>query len=135
MIHIEVAYVGMHGQVFLRQLCVPSGCTIFQAIELSEIFLHLDKELSDFKAWFYGTLPDTPPNHKAWFVGIFSQKYPLNHPLTQGDRVEIYRPLTLDPMNNRKHKVNHAKKAAARLRSQPQNKTPHTGEVLSQITT
>lgn len=30
-------------------------------------------------------------------VGIWGRKSPLNHPLRDRDRVEIYRPLTVDP--------------------------------------
>lgn len=43
-------------------------------------------------------------------VGIFSQKCSLDTPLKAGDRVEIYRPLTIDP------------KAARRLRAERNKK-------------
>ena len=34
-------------------------------------------------------------------VGLFGQKVPLNHPLEPFDRVEIYRPLKVDPKAQR----------------------------------
>ncbi len=37
-------------------------------------------------------------------VGIFSKKVDWDTQLTAGDRVEIYRPLTIDPMKKRKNK-------------------------------
>ena len=38
--------------------------------------------------------------HRA--VGIFGRRAALDHPLAEGDRVEIYRPLALDPKEARR---------------------------------
>ena len=35
-------------------------------------------------------------------TGIWGRRCSLDHQLTQGDRVEIYRPLTIDPMEGRR---------------------------------
>lgn len=35
-------------------------------------------------------------------IGIYAQKIPLDHLLEEGDRVEIYRPLTADPKEVRR---------------------------------
>ena len=35
-------------------------------------------------------------------VGIFSQKVAWQTPVKTGDRIEVYRPLTIDPQNKRK---------------------------------
>lgn len=43
-------------------------------------------------------------------VGIYSQAVSLTTPLTQGDRVEIYRPITADPKELRQRRLQ--KKAA-----------------------
>lgn len=34
---------------------------------------------------------------KTLEVGVWGRKVPLSHPLRDGDRVELYRPLTVDP--------------------------------------
>ena len=35
-------------------------------------------------------------------VGIFGKRVGLDHPLAEGDRVEIYRPLAIDPKEARR---------------------------------
>lgn len=37
--------------------------------------------------------------------GIFGQQVPLDHPLADGDRVEIYRPLAMDPKEARRRRA------------------------------
>ena len=41
-------------------------------------------------------------NPKNQAVGIFGKRAALDHPLADGDRVEIYRPLALDPKEARR---------------------------------
>lgn len=101
---VSVVYVGADGAVFAQALEVGQGCTILQAIESSKIFETLGDELSKFHTWLHSTDPSTPPNHKAWFVGVFSVKKSLNYEVQDGDRIEIYRPLVADPMKQRKLK-------------------------------
>ena len=38
-------------------------------------------------------------------AGIFGKRVPLDHPLTEGDRVEIYRPLAMDPKEARRRRA------------------------------
>jgi putative ubiquitin-RnfH superfamily antitoxin RatB of RatAB toxin-antitoxin module len=38
-------------------------------------------------------------------VGIFGKRAPLDHPLADGDRVEIYRPLAIDPKEARRRRA------------------------------
>lgn len=38
-------------------------------------------------------------------VGIFGRRVRLNHPLRQGDRVEIYRALVADPKSTRRRRA------------------------------
>lgn len=101
---VSVVYVGVDGAVFAKTLEVGQECTILQVIELSKIVETVGDELSNFHTWLQSTDPSTPPNHKAWFVGVFSLKKPLNYIVQDGDRVEIYRPLVADPMKQRKLK-------------------------------
>lgn len=84
---IEVAYATPEKQALLK-IEVPEGCTVQEAIELSEI-----------RSGF----PDMEIDPGA--VGIFSRKVSLQHVLHEGDRVEIYRPLIADPKEMRKQRA------------------------------
>ncbi|MEO8855684.1 MAG: RnfH family protein [Burkholderiaceae bacterium] len=87
MIHVEVAYAEAD-QAILRCLEVAAGSTAIQAIEASGII---------------GLLPDGVLNPAL--LGIFSRKVTPNHVLRDGDRIEIYRPLQLDPMEARRRRA------------------------------
>lgn len=118
MIAISVAYVSKNGRLFYKELMVKTGTTIKQAIERSAIFESpdLDTEIQD---WLNHTPVNQPPIHKAWYVGIFSQKKSLGDIVQAGDRIELYRPLLCDPKNARQNKVRIDNKKLARLRSMP----------------
>ena len=82
--NIIVAYATPTQQVEIP-LDVPAHCTVALAIKRSDI-------LKQF--------PDIPfPDIN---VGIYSKKVTLDHPLREGDRVEIYRPLLIDPKQARR---------------------------------
>lgn len=83
-ISIEIACALPQHQ-FLRKLEVAAGTTIEQAIALSGIeeFL-LDR------------------NCTAQLVGIFGKRASLQTILQANDRVEIYRPLAIDPKEKRR---------------------------------
>ena len=81
---IGIAYASTRRQVWLT-IEVPEGATIGDAIERSgilqqfpEIYLEQQK------------------------VGVFSKIAKLDAALTDGDRVEIYRPITCDPKTVRR---------------------------------
>jgi uncharacterized protein len=61
-------------------LTVPRGTTAAQAIALA--------------GW--------PP---AVTLGVFSRRVEADHVLADGDRVEVYRPLALDPMEARRRRA------------------------------
>lgn len=44
-------------------------------------------------------------------VGIFGRRLTLEAPLRDGDRVEIYRPLSADPKETRRRRAEHARRA------------------------
>lgn len=77
--HIGVAYADKFKQLWLK-LDVPAGCSVREAIERSGM-------LKQF--------PDIDLENQA--VGIFGKVTRLDAKLTDGDRVEIYRPITADP--------------------------------------
>jgi len=77
--NVGVAYADKFKQVWLK-LEVPDGSTIRQAIEHSGMLrqfpeINLDKQK----------------------VGVFGKPTKLDSPVTEGARIEIYRPITADP--------------------------------------
>lgn len=94
-IAVEVAFALPDRQRIIA-LRVPVGCTVFEAAEKSGI------------TRFF---PELMLEHAR--MGIFGKAVPdpRSHELHEGDRIEIYRPLTADPKEARKQR---AKKAAAR---------------------
>jgi len=91
MINIEVVYGLPHKQKLLA-LTVPKGTTIESAIVLSGI-----------EQYF----PEIIPSEAV--VGIFSKPSKLENIVCDGDRIEIYRPLTADPKEMRKLRAERAK--------------------------
>ncbi|WEN13859.1 RnfH family protein [Rhodanobacter sp. AS-Z3] len=87
MIHVEVVCAEA-SQAICRHVEVAEGSTAIQAIEASGI---LD------------SLPDGA--FDPALLGIFSCKVTADHLLREGDRVEIYRRLLLDPMEARRRRA------------------------------
>jgi putative ubiquitin-RnfH superfamily antitoxin RatB of RatAB toxin-antitoxin module len=100
---IEVAYATPGRQVILR-VQVPPGTTVAQAIDASGV----RQRFADISAH--------PP------VGIFSCKVALDHVLASGDRVEIYRPLLLDPKQSRRQKAELQRRSQQRPEQQRSDK-------------
>lgn len=86
-INIEVAYADATMQRIVH-VVLEEGCTIEQAIDRSGILI---------------LFPDIDLMHQK--VGIFSKQKKLTDRVKEGDRIEIYRPLTLDPKEARKKRV------------------------------
>lgn len=83
---VEVAYATPGRQLIVKLRLAP-GATVAEAIEASAL---------------RGQFPEIEPQPVA---GIFSKKVSLDHELSSGDRVEIYRPLLADPKEARRQKV------------------------------
>lgn len=88
---VEVVYALPERQ-FIRALKLEEGSTVEQAINASGL-LTLRPEI------------DLTSNK----VGIFSRPAKLDESLQEGDRVEIYRPITADPKELRRQRAEHAK--------------------------
>lgn len=86
-IEVEVAYADAEHRV-LRHLAMPEGGTVMQALELSGI---------------RQALPDEVFNSLR--LGIFARRVNLDQVVQDGDRIEIYRPLMLDPMEARRRRA------------------------------
>jgi putative ubiquitin-RnfH superfamily antitoxin RatB of RatAB toxin-antitoxin module len=85
-LRVEVAYATPRRQRIV-QLMVAAGTTVAEAIEMSALRLQF------------------PEIEAQPTVGIFSDKVELQHVLSAGDRVEIYRPLQADPKEARRRKA------------------------------
>lgn len=86
LVEVEVAYALPHEQKIIR-LAVPAQTSLYQAVVLSNIiaaFPQINLETASF--------------------GIFSkfEKSPKTRLVKEGDRIEIYRPLLVDPKEARK---------------------------------
>ncbi len=89
MIQVSVAYATPLEQIW-RDVNVPEDATVLTAIETS------------------GILNECPEiNLKVNKVGIYGHLTQLNAPIKEGDRVEIYRPIKIDPqtLERKKYKL------------------------------
>lgn len=77
---ISVAYALPEKQIWL-ELSVPDNATVLEAIKESKILLQF---------------PEV--NLEEQKVGIFGKFCKLDTKLKEGDRIEIYRPITADPL-------------------------------------
>lgn len=84
---IEVIYLAANKQAVMA-LDLPENTRLIEAIQLSKL-------LENF--------PEIDLNRNK--VGIFSKIVPLDTLLKDGDRVEIYRPLLVDPKQKRRLKA------------------------------
>lgn len=86
-ITVEVVYASVDRQLLLS-IQIPFGSTIETAIDRSGILFEFPEiDLTKQK------------------VGIFSQQKNLFDVVQDGDRIEIYRSLLIDPKENRKRKA------------------------------
>ena len=92
-VEVEVAYALPEAQTVLT-VAVPAGASLEQAIRRSGI-LERFPEID---------LSSNP-------VGIFSRKARLQDRVSAGDRIEIYRPLRIDPKAARRRRAALARKS------------------------
>ncbi|MEP6882789.1 MAG: RnfH family protein [Dokdonella sp.] len=86
MIRVEVAYAEPHRQ-FLRLVELGQGATVADAIRASNIEQEFAINLGDLR------------------VGIWSKAVDSVAIVSDGDRVEIYRPLKISPMDARRKRA------------------------------
>lgn len=84
---VEVVYA-LPGRQVLLALEVEPGTTVSQAIEQSGIL---------------GAFPALDPLSSP--VGIFGRRVKRDAVLEHGDRIEIYRPLVVDPKDSRRRRA------------------------------
>jgi len=86
-IAVEVVFADGGAQVVRRHAQVPGGCTVGEAISASGIVAMLPEGAVD------------PAR-----LGIFGHKVTPGQIVRDGDRIEICRPLVLDPMEARRRR-------------------------------
>ncbi|MEW9623272.1 RnfH family protein [Rhodanobacter geophilus] len=84
---VEVVHAGVQG-TWRRRVSVPAGSTALQAVETSGLLRQLPAEV-----------------RSPLRLGVYSRRVDAGHALRDGDRVEIYRPLALDPMAARRRRA------------------------------
>lgn len=83
---IELVYIPISNIPLMYQVAWQTGMTVQQAITQSKIYqLH--------------------PEIQSLSFGIFSQPAKPETVLSDGDRIEFYRPLTLDPKDKRRERA------------------------------
>lgn len=86
-LHIEVVYAAAAHQLFHAQLRLPAGATLREAVLASGVLDGLTAAMADqLQPGVWGRL-------QAW-----------EHCLRDRDRVELYRPLTVDPKEARRQR-------------------------------
>jgi hypothetical protein len=73
--------------IISRPLQLPAGSTVAHAMQAA---LHLSQS-DEALAQALAAMP------KPWLVGVWNKKVAVNRVLQSGDRLELYRPLTVDP--------------------------------------
>lgn len=91
----EVAYARPDRQ-FVFALTLPAGATARDAL------------LRAIEAGLGEQCPEIVPERAV--LGVFGKVIPADHPLQEGDRVEIYRPLLADPRAARRERVDAGRK-------------------------
>ena len=86
---VSVVYAELDGSWFCRELSVAEGATVRDALLNSGIL---------------ATHPDWTIEQMV--VGVYGHRRSLDTILHEKDRVEIYRPLKIDPRVSRKDRVN-----------------------------
>jgi putative ubiquitin-RnfH superfamily antitoxin RatB of RatAB toxin-antitoxin module len=83
MIKIELVYVTADKQAVHLSLELPTGSLVSDALMAAKIH-------------------ETHPETTACAVGIYAKVVPLDTVLRDGDRIELYRPLAVDPKEKRR---------------------------------
>ena len=92
MINVEVAYA-LPGKQRIEKLSVAAGTTALEAVEQANM------------ARVFDDLPDLSTAKR----GGFGKAVPATHELSEGERVEIYRELLVDPKAVRRARAERAK--------------------------
>lgn len=96
-IRVEVAFSPSARDVSLAVVELPAGSRLADALRACP--------------WpVLQRLPEARPGSEAagWGTGVWGRAQPLDHPLRDGDRVEVWRPLKVDPKEARRERSERA---------------------------
>ena len=88
---VEIAYAEL-SRAILRRLSLPANVTVADALAASAIVSELQLDMDSLT------------------LGIWSKPVTPETVLSDGDRIELYRPLTIDPMDARRKRARKARK-------------------------
>lgn len=98
-LHVVVVYSPVAGQVDVCELSMPAGATVLQALRMSGLLLRYPGvDLASQK------------------TGVWGKLRGLDDALREGDRVELYRPLQVDPKEARRQRYKQHRERVAKLR-------------------
>ena len=83
LVRVTVAFCA-EGAEDISEVSLPVGSTVRDAIDAAQLYAR------------------RPELNNAGDAGIWGRRCSLDHTLADGDRVELYRPLTIDPMEARR---------------------------------
>jgi len=86
MVYVDLVFVTQEKKTIQHHLALESGSTVRDALNESNIFL-------------------SHPETQNMAVGIYAKQVSLDTVLKDGDRVELYRPLTRDPKEKRRQQA------------------------------
>ncbi|WP_058526573.1 RnfH family protein [Legionella erythra] len=89
MVNVEIIYMAEDGAFFHEKLTLPAGASVGDALSQSELY-------------------DEYPETQQLPLGVFARPVTLTTPLREGDRIEVYRPLALDPKQKRRERAKNA---------------------------
>jgi len=85
-IHISIIYADPQRQL-VREIEIPPGTTVIDAVQAS------------------GILRQCPADFTPAGYGIFGRRVTADAQLREGDRIELYRPLLVDPKEARRRRA------------------------------
>jgi len=110
-LEVAVAYSPAPESVDLVHLQLPSGSTVADALRASGLLERHGLMLTD-----------------ELVCGVWAKIHPLEHRLRDGDRVEVYRPLRVDPKEARRQRYRkEGKRRAERQAAAPKGSSDNLG--------
>lgn len=103
-IQVEVAYATPARQ-FIRSVVMPAGCRVAEAIRASGVLEEFPELGADGRLIEHADRLVAQEFLAGLCVGIFGERVPLDAHLHGGERVEIYRPLQVDPKELRRRRA------------------------------
>lgn len=83
MVNVELVYLAKDSPAFYRELSLPAGTTVGEALSHAKIY-------------------ERHPETRDLAVGIYTKLVSMDTVLRDGDRIELYRPLLVDPKEKRR---------------------------------